>query len=54
MSTAVPESRYPWMIVAIGGLMGCVAVGAMFSLAIFLQPMSPRRPAGRGPASRRR
>ncbi len=40
MSTAVPESRYPWMIVAIGGLMGCIAVGTMFSLAIFLQPIA--------------
>ena len=28
------------MIVAAGALMGCVAVGAMFSLAVFLQPMS--------------
>ena len=53
MSTAVPESRYPWMIVAIGGLMACVAIGTMFSLAIFLQPIA-RRPAGRGPVSRRR
>jgi MFS family permease len=31
---------YPWVIVAIGGLMGCVALGTMFSLAIFLEPMS--------------
>jgi MFS family permease len=28
------------VIVALGGLMGCVAVGAMFSLAVFLTPMS--------------
>jgi MFS family permease len=33
-------SRYRWVIVALGGLMGCVAVGAMFSLAVFLAPMS--------------
>ncbi len=33
-------SPYRWVIVAIGGLMGCVAVGAMFSLAVFLAPMS--------------
>ncbi|HEX6637888.1 MAG TPA: MFS transporter [Steroidobacteraceae bacterium] len=32
--------RYRWVIVALGGLMGCVAVGAMFSLAVFLAPMS--------------
>ncbi|QIG49325.1 MFS transporter [Nordella sp. HKS 07] len=31
---------YRWVIVALGGLMGCVAVGAMFSLAVFLEPMS--------------
>jgi MFS family permease len=28
------------VIVGLGGLMGCVAVGAMFSLAVFLAPMS--------------
>lgn len=31
---------YPWMVVAIGALMTCVGVGAMFSLAVFLEPMS--------------
>ncbi|HWW21140.1 MAG TPA: MFS transporter [Steroidobacteraceae bacterium] len=31
---------YGWVIVAVGALMTCVAVGAMFSLAVFLQPMS--------------
>ena len=31
---------YRWVIVALGGLMGCVAIGAMFSLAVFLEPMS--------------
>ena len=34
------ESPYRWVIVGLGGLMGCVAVGAMFSLAVFLTPMS--------------
>ena len=34
------ESRYGWVIVALGGLMGCVAVGAMFSLAVFLDPLT--------------
>jgi MFS family permease len=34
------ESPYRWIIVALGGLMGCVAIGAMFSLAVFLTPMS--------------
>ena len=54
MSTAVPESRYRWVIVAVGALMTCVALGAMFSLAIFLRADAPRRPAGRAPASRAR
>jgi len=33
------EKNYRWVIVAAGGLMGCVAIGAMFSLAIFLGPI---------------
>jgi MFS family permease len=33
-------SSYRWVIVAAGGLLGCVAVGAMFSLPVFLRPMS--------------
>jgi MFS family permease len=37
---AMSESPYRWTIVAIGALMGCVALGAMFSLAVFLTPMS--------------
>jgi MFS family permease len=36
----VNESPYRWVVVALGGLMGCVALGAMFSLAVFLAPMS--------------
>lgn len=35
-----PQSRYRWVIVAVGALMTCVAIGAMFSLAVFLGPMS--------------
>lgn len=31
---------YGWVIVAVGALMTCVGMGAMFSLAVFLQPMS--------------
>jgi len=31
---------YGWVMVAIGALMTCVAFGAMFSLAVFLQPMT--------------
>jgi MFS family permease len=36
----VSESPYRWVVVALGGLMGCIALGAMFSLAVFLAPMS--------------
>jgi MFS family permease len=36
----VENSRYRWVIVAVGGLMGCVAVGAMFSLPVLLLPIS--------------
>src|SRR3977135_4070302 len=31
---------YGWVVVAAGGLMGCVAIGTVFSLAVFLAPMS--------------
>jgi MFS family permease len=34
------NSSYRWVIVALGGLMGCVAAGAMFSLAVFLGPVA--------------
>ncbi|KVC43791.1 hypothetical protein WL88_27135 [Burkholderia diffusa] len=33
----MPDSRYRWVIVAAGGLMGCIAIGAMFSLPVFLR-----------------
>jgi MFS family permease len=36
----VVHPKYKWLIVAAGGLMGCVAVGVVFALAVFLQPMS--------------
>ena len=32
--------QYGWVLVAIGALMSCVAVGAMMSLAVFLQPIA--------------
>jgi MFS family permease len=31
------QDRYRWVIVAAGGLLGCVAFGAMFSLPVFLR-----------------
>ena len=32
--------NYRWVIVASGALLGCVAIGAMFSLPVFLVPMT--------------
>ncbi len=32
--------QYRWVIVAAGAFMGCVAIGSIFSLPVFLQPMS--------------
>ena len=34
------KSHYRWVIVAAGGVLGCVAIGAMFSLPVFLRPIS--------------
>lgn len=34
------ETHYRWVIVAAGGLLGCIAIGAMFSLPVFLLPIS--------------
>jgi MFS family permease len=34
------NSHYRWVIVATGGLLGCVAIGGMFSLPVFLQPIA--------------
>ena len=33
-------SQYRWVIVAAGGLLGCVAIGAMFSLPVLIQPIA--------------
>src|SRR6266481_3594408 len=32
--------QYGWVVVAAGALLGCVAMGSTFSLAVFLQPVS--------------
>jgi MFS family permease len=37
---AIEQSPYRWVIVAAGGLLGCVAIGAMFSLPVLLRPIS--------------
>src|SRR5258706_2004644 len=34
------RGNYGWVVVAVGALMGCMAVGSMFSLAVFLAPMT--------------
>lgn len=36
----VPQSPYRWVIVAAGGMLGCVAIGTMFSLPVLLRPIS--------------
>jgi MFS family permease len=33
------NSHYRWVMVAAGGLLGCVAIGGMFSLPVLLQPI---------------
>src|SRR5262245_51344480 len=40
METEMKEHPYGWVIVGLGALITCVAMGAMFSLAVFLQPMT--------------
>src|SRR3954469_11743629 len=34
------RTHYRWIIVAAGGVLGCVAIGALFSLPVFLRPIS--------------
>jgi hypothetical protein len=34
------HSIYRWVIVAAGGILGCMAIGAMFSLPVFLSPIA--------------
>lgn len=34
------NSHYRWVIVAAGGLLACVAIGAMSSLPVFLLPIA--------------
>jgi MFS family permease len=38
--SGMTNSHYRWVIVAAGGLLGCVAAGGMFSLPILLQPIA--------------
>lgn len=41
------EDRYGWVIVAAGALITCVAMGAMFALPVYLQPMADETGWGR-------
>src|SRR5258706_7933311 len=34
------NTRYGWIMVALGAFITCIAIGAMFSLAVFLQPIT--------------
>ena len=34
------REHYRWVIVAAGGLLGCVAIGALFSLPVLLRPIA--------------
>jgi MFS family permease len=36
----VGEPSYGWVMVALGAFMTCIAIGAMFSLAVFLRPIT--------------
>jgi MFS family permease len=37
---SMTRSDYRWVIVFAGGLLGCIAMGAMFSLPVFLRPIA--------------
>jgi MFS family permease len=38
--THAMRTHYRWIIVAAGGLLGCVAIGGLFSLPVFLRPIA--------------
>jgi MFS family permease len=40
METTMSSSRYRWVMVAAGGVLGCIAVGCMFSLPVLLRSIS--------------
>src|SRR6185437_13285212 len=39
-SFGMSNPRYRWVIVAAGGVLGCVAIGGMFSLPVLLRPIT--------------
>src|SRR3954468_21258281 len=38
--TPALHAHYRWIIVAAGGVLGCVAIGGLFSLPVFLRPIA--------------
>jgi len=38
--TSALRTHYRWIIVAAGGTLGCVAIGGLFSLPVFLRPIA--------------
>ena len=38
--TSALRTHYRWIIVAAGGVLGCVAIGGLFSLPVFLRPIA--------------
>src|SRR6476620_11995824 len=34
------RTHYRWIIVAAGGVLGCLAIGGLFSLPVFLRPIA--------------
>lgn len=40
MDADEPEARYGWVVVAAGAFITCVALGAVFTLPVFLQPIT--------------
>ena len=38
--TRALQAQYRWVIVAAGGLLGCLAIGGLFSLPVFLRPIA--------------
>ena len=34
------DATYKWLIVFAGGLLGCMAIGSLFALPVFITPMT--------------
>src|SRR5262249_7828799 len=40
MEMAMIKNNYRWVMVAAGGLLGCIVMGSMFSLPVFIRPIA--------------